>query len=177
MSGEILVKINRPQGNLSMNFQNMKAGSLQIVAYNFSGLVSTSPLFISFGNIPFSTLITGTTDPVNFPVDGGAFPLFVDAVPNSTVNLNVPVTVMNGDNQMPDTRDLLYKVTDVSNNPAVFTLLVLRMVYIPVAPRFPVLDGNEIKMKETRRVVERNQKLNNKNRGIGFPNESFPVDY
>lgn len=163
-AGEVLLKIDRADGSLSMNYDFSKAGSLQIVGYQASGLVANAPLFLTFLDLPDSKMITGTSNPTLLPTSGSAFPLFFDSIPDSTIQLNVPITVITGDNQMPATHMWKYKVTDLFNNPATFTFLTVRMIYIPCERRWPHLNGNEIKTREAKELVERNQMLDARGR-------------
>lgn len=171
---EILLKIDRPNGQLSMNFGIARSGCLQIVSYQFSGLINLNPLFFELTNIPNTQVIAGTTNAALLPSKASAYPLLIDSFPNNSTHLEIPITLMAGDNLFPDARDWHFAVTDLFNNPAVFSNLVIRMVFIPVSRYHPILDGPEIKQAEVIETSQRNRLLDNKNRdhNPGAPNRS-----
>lgn len=156
-SQEILFKLDQPSGTITLNLGFPNDSLIQIAAYQALGLTSSAPLFISFLDIPTSSVIAGTTNQATLPMLSTAYPLFFNQFPDTAVQLNIPITIMAGDNQMPDKRMIQYKIFDMNNNPPVFQTMLIRLTSIPVSRYSPVYGTNEVNQKEVNEMVGRNE--------------------
>lgn len=156
---EIVLKIDKPAGELLINLGIPKDGSLVLASFQVTGLVSLDPIFFQLLDIPASPVITGISSDTLPPPMSTAFPLFFGTFPNAFTDYQIPLHIMNGDNQMPDKRKWSYRVVDSANNPATFSLLTLRLLSVPASRYGPSLGFNEVKEEETSEMFARNQIL------------------
>lgn len=156
MPSYICLELNASKGTAKFNFGQNDSGKLGIQRCCFTGLTSTAQAFISFSNWATSSVLTGTNDLNNIPLNSQKFFLPIVSSPVSTYEFHHPIFIMGGDNQTTGIKEVQYEVTDILGNPIPFTLLIIWMECIEVSRNWPNDGDRRVPMQTRKELTERN---------------------
>lgn len=134
------------QITIPTKFSNEGISNFRIHSFHFTGLPNSDPIALLIRNQP--------TSPISGNVDSGNFPLMVATFPTSTVQLQNPIRLTEGDNKWNSATALDIQLLNYfSNNPATFSTAIIVFQY-ETPDRFNVRDQPPPDFKATREDKE-----------------------